>query len=242
MKYVLDVHVHTISSGHAYSTVMDYVGEAQKKGLQLMGLSDHGPAMRGAADIFHIGNQIVIPEMIDGIHVLKGVEANVIDFNGEIDIQKRYLEKLDFVIASIHDVCITPGTEMENTKMMIATMKNQPLVDIIGHSGNPRVPINLKEFVMAAGEYDKIIEINNSSFTNASRSGSKDRCEEIAGYCKEFGVKVIAGSDSHFHTSLGVLDIAQKTIETAGISDEFVMNTSVEKFINDLKQRRNRIK
>lgn len=238
MKYVLDVHVHTVSSGHAYSTVMDYVREAKIKGLPMMGLSDHGPAMPGASNVFHIGNQIVIPEVVEGIRILKGVEANIIDFNGSIDIHERYLEKLDYVIASIHDVCITPGSELENTKMIIETMKNQALVDIIGHAGNPKVMIDLKEFVLAAGEHNKIIEINNSSFTNMSRQGSKERCEKIAAYAKEFGVKVIAGSDSHFHTALGVLEIAQKTIETAGIADEFVMNISTEKFIADLKERR----
>lgn len=238
MKYQLDVHVHTVSSGHAYSTVMDYVREAKLKGLPMMGLSDHGPAMPGASNVFHIGNQIVIPETVEGVRILKGVEANVIDFDGAIDIHQRYLEKLDYVIASIHDVCITPGSELENTKMMIATMKNQPLVDIIGHAGNPKVMIDLKEFVLAAGEHNKIIEINNSSFTNMSRNGSKERCEKIAAYAKEFGVKVIAGSDSHFHTALGVLDIAQKTIESAGITDDFVMNISPERFIKDLKDRR----
>jgi len=238
MSYKLDVHVHTISSGHAYSTVMDYVGEAKLKGLELFGLSDHGPEMPGAAHIFHIGNQRVIPEVIDGIRVLKGVEANIMDGSGRIDIHQRYLEELDYVIASIHDVCVDASSQVENTKMMIATMKNQPLVDIIGHAGNPRTPIDLKEFVMAAAEYNKIIEINNSSFTSISRSGSKERCEQIAHYAKEFGAKIIAGSDSHFHTSLGVLDIAQKTIEDAGILNDYIMNLSVKKFLSDLKDRR----
>lgn len=238
MKYVLDVHVHTVSSGHAYSTLMDYVREAKLKQLELIGISDHGPEMPGAGHIFHIGNQRVIPQVVEGIRVLKGVEANIMDANGCIDIHDRYLQELDYVIASIHDAIITPGTALENTKMMIETMKNQPLVDIIGHAGNPKVPIDLKEFVMAAGEYNKIIEINNSSFTSNSRSGSTKRCAEIARYAKEFGVKVIAGSDSHFHTALGVLDTAQEMIENAGILDDYVMNTSAEKFIADLRIRR----
>lgn len=238
MKYVLDVHVHTVSSGHAYSTLMDYVREAKLKQLELIGISDHGPEMPGAAHIFHIGNQRVIPKVVEGIRVLKGVEANIMDTKGNIDIHDRYLQELDYVIASIHDAIVTPGTVLENTKMMIETMKNQPLVDIIGHAGNPRVPIDLKEFVMAAGDYNKIIEINNSSFTSNSRSGSTERCAEIARYAKEFGVKVIAGSDSHFHTALGVLDTAQEMIENAGILDDYVMNTSAEKLIADLRARR----
>lgn len=238
MTYVLDVHLHTISSGHAYSTVMDYVREAKIKTLELIGVSDHGPAMRGAADIFHIANQVAIPEVVEGIRVLKGVEANIIDFNGAIDIEDRFMERLDYAIASIHDVCITPGSELENTKMMISAMKNQSLVDIIGHAGNPKVPIDLKEFVLAAVEYNKIIEINNSSFIGMSRAGSKERCEQIARYAKEFGAKVIAGSDSHFHTALGILDVAKKTIEDAGIEEGYIMNLSTQKFIEDIRSRR----
>ena len=238
MKYVLAVHVHTISSGHAYSTLMDYVREAKVKELDLIGISDHGPEMPGASHIFHIGNQRVIPDVVEGIRVLKGVEANIMDAHGSIDIHERYLRQLDYVIASIHDAIVTPGSQLENTKMMIATMKNQPLVDIIGHAGNPRIPIDLKEFVLAAGEYNKIIEINNSSFTSLSRSGSTERCAEIARYAKDFGVKVIASSDSHFHTALGVLDTAQVMIENAGIVDEKVMNLSADKFMEDLRARR----
>lgn len=238
MNYILDIHTHTISSGHAYSTVMDYVQEGMKKKLEAIGFSDHGPAMPGAADVFHIANQVVMPDYIEGIRILKGVEANIIDAKGTIDISLDFLKRLDYVIASFHDICLTPGSEVENTKTMIATMKNQPLVDIIGHPGNPKVPINMKEFVLAAGEYNKIIEINNSSFTNSSRMGSKERCQQIAHYAKAFGVKVIAGSDAHFHTALGVLDTSIQTIENAGIETEKIMNLSLEKLLADLANRR----
>ena len=36
MKLVADCHFHTISSGHAYSTINEYAKEASDKGLELI--------------------------------------------------------------------------------------------------------------------------------------------------------------------------------------------------------------
>ena len=43
MKDLLDVHTHTIASGHAYSTVREMITMAKARGLALVGLSEHGP-------------------------------------------------------------------------------------------------------------------------------------------------------------------------------------------------------
>lgn len=45
MKFVLDAHTHTIASGHAYSTLLENVNYAAEKGLELIGITDHAPAM-----------------------------------------------------------------------------------------------------------------------------------------------------------------------------------------------------
>ena len=68
------------------------------------------------------------------------VEVNIMDYDGTLDIPDKILRNLDFVIASLHDVCIEPGTRDENTRSLLSAMEN-PLVDIIGHSGNSVFPI-----------------------------------------------------------------------------------------------------
>lgn len=236
MDFILDIHLHTIASGHAYSTLMEYVNEAPNRGIELLGFSDHGPAMPGGPHLFHIGNQRILPRIINGVKILRGVEANVIDFDGGIDIPEGHLDELDYVIASLHDVCLTPKNELENTKAIINAMKN-PKIDVIGHPGNPRFPILCKEFVEAAAEYDKIIEINNSSFEGKSREGSDVRCEKIAEYAKEYKVKVISGSDSHFFLSLGNFVYSKKLIDRVGIEEKYIMNLSVEKLVKHLNKK-----
>ncbi len=45
MLDILDIHTHTVASGHAYNTIYEMAQSASRKGLALLGISDHGPAM-----------------------------------------------------------------------------------------------------------------------------------------------------------------------------------------------------
>ncbi|WP_027631998.1 phosphatase [Clostridium hydrogeniformans] len=233
MKWVLDTHTHTYVSGHAYSTLMENIQYAKKQGLEILGVTDHGPKMPGGPNIFYFGNLKVIPREVEGITILKGCEANIIDFNGNLDIPLIIQEnRLDIIIASLHDVCITPGTLEENTNALLGAMDNK-FVDIIGHPGNPSFPIDEELVVRKAKEMDKIIEINNSSFR--SRPGCEENCLNIARLCKKYNVRVIMGSDSHFCTEIGVLDKAYSLLQKVDMPDELIMNTHKYKIIEYLK-------
>ena len=43
--YPVDLHMHTVASTHAYSTLHDYIAEAKRKGIKLFAITDHGPDM-----------------------------------------------------------------------------------------------------------------------------------------------------------------------------------------------------
>ena len=53
---VLDVHTHTIASGHAFNTMNEMIKAAQSKELKLIGIADHAPNMPGSAHKFHFLN------------------------------------------------------------------------------------------------------------------------------------------------------------------------------------------
>ena len=40
MKILLDVHTHTVASGHAFSTLQEMVRTAADKGLQILGITE----------------------------------------------------------------------------------------------------------------------------------------------------------------------------------------------------------
>ena len=86
VRLVADLHVHTLASGHAYSTVTEIIDAAAQKGLEAIALTDHGPAMPGGPHRYHFGNLFVLPDKDKGVEVLRGVEANIVDSDGTLDL------------------------------------------------------------------------------------------------------------------------------------------------------------
>lgn len=234
MKYVVDTHTHTIVSGHAYTTLLENVQEASNIGLKVLGTTEHGPSMQGAPDLMYFRNFKVIPRKLKGVILLNGCEANIIDFNGMIDIPDYIQKRLDIIIASLHDICIKPSTREENTKALLKVMEN-PYVDILGHIGNPSFPIYEEEVVKTAKEKNVLIEINNGSFI--SRKGSEKTCRKVATLCKEHNVNVILGTDSHFCSQIGRFPKAEEMLKDIGFPEELIMNTNEEKILKYLKKK-----
>ncbi len=238
MRFVADLHIHTVASGHAYSTVLEIANAAADRGLAMIALTDHGPAMPGGPHPYHFSNQLSMPAEICGVRVLKGVEANVMDRDGTLDLDEARLAKMDIVLAGLHTLCAPYGTEAENTAMMINAMKN-PWVDAIVHPGNPEYLIDEETVVKAAVEYGVALEINNSSLT-FSRKGSIPHCDHIAGLAKRYGCRIMVGSDSHFAYSVGDFGAAAELLAKHGITADQVLNTSVEAIMAHLGRRKNR--
>ena len=229
MKLVADLHVHTISSGHAYSTLGEYVKQAKKIGLEAIAITDHGPAMPGGPHYYHFSNMRMIPREIEGIKILRGVEANIINEQGEIDLSEAEIKwgELDIVMVAMHPrVGYENQGEDKNTEVLIKALQN-PYVNVIAHPGNPRFPIKVKETVAAAKEKGVLLEVNNSS--NLSRPGSYDQCLAFAREVKRIDWKVLVGTDSHIAPMLGVFDDSFKLIKEAGLTEENIVNTSWEK-------------
>lgn len=228
MDLLIDVHNHTIVSGHAYSTIQEIAAEASRKGLKMIGITDHGPAMPGAFSSSFIGNLSILPDFIYGVEVLRGVEANILDQSGKLDVPERRLKRLDVIIAGLHDACVRPWDTKGNTLALINAMENK-YVDIIAHPGNPAFQIDKEAVVLKARETNTLIEINNGSFYSKSRFGSKDNCYEIARLCKKHEVSIIVGSDSHFSFEVGRFDRAIKLLEDVQMPEELIINTSADK-------------
>lgn len=237
MKLVADLHIHTTASGHAYSTLREIAAAAAEKGLQMIAMTDHGPSMPGAPHVYHFGNLHVLPPTIYGVEVLKGIEANIIDYEGNIDLPARYYKRMDLIMAGFHVACYPGGTVEQNTRAMIKAMQN-PHVDIIVHPGNPEYPINKLEVVKAAVKYNTLLEINNSSLT-VSRKGSFENCRNIARLAKEVGAKVVVGSDAHIDFDVGNFTTSLKIIKETGMTEEDVLNSSLER-INDYFRKKGR--
>lgn len=238
MKLVADCHFHTISSGHAYSTVYEYAKEASQKGLELIGMTDHGPNMPGGPHKYHFQNLKVIPDFICGVEIYKGIEANIIGFGGELDAAGTIPEEMDIVISSFHSPCLKPSTKKENTQAIIKSMENK-YVNIIGHPDDSRIAIDYDELAKAASEYGVLIEVNNSSLKpTAFRLNAEENYKKLLEECYKYKVYVIINSDAHIHTDIGESGEALDVIEKSGFPEELVANTDLVKLKQMLGLRR----
>lgn len=198
----------------------------------MVAITDHGPLMPGGPHPYYFGNQRVLPGEIEGVRLLKGVEANIINEQGELDLEKYYLERLDIVLAGFHTRCFPSNDHNACTKALLNVMDN-PFVDIIVHPGNPEFPVDYEKVIQKAADKGIPLEINNSSFCG-SRRGSEDNCRSIARMMAAAGGPVSIGSDAHFAWDVGKFDIALETIMEAGIKEEQILNTSVNKIMEYL--------
>jgi putative hydrolase len=233
MKIIADMHTHTIASGHAYSTVNEMVLEARRKGLNAFAVTDHGPALPGGPHLYHFGAMRFIPSWINGVRVLRGVEANITGPDGTIDMPEPYLARLDFVMAGLHEGLgfDNQGSD-RNTGALLGAMAN-PRIKAIAHSGNPEFPVDLEELVKGSINTGTALEINNASLS-ISRRGSRANCEQLADLIARYGTPVIIGSDAHIAQGVGEFRDAVALLEKAGIPAEQVVNSSMERLLTFL--------
>jgi len=99
IKTELDVHTHTIASGHAFSTLQEMAKAASDKGLKLLGITEHSSGIPGSCDPIYFRNLHVVPRQMYGIELLLGAEINILDTAGHLDMDEFYLQKLDLRIA-----------------------------------------------------------------------------------------------------------------------------------------------
>lgn len=226
-KLEADLHVHTVASGHAFSTVKELVDYAAVMKLRMLGITDHGLNMPDGPHLYYFYKLLELPRYINGVELLKGVEANIIDANGTLDMPPALLEEFDLVLAGFHNETGYSINSVEhNTRAMIAAINN-PYVHIIAHPGNPEYPVDIEKVVYAANQAGKALEINNKSFQN-TRAGSGPRCFELAKIAARTNTFVAINSDAHSCFELAACADAFKTAHSAGIKPTQVLNTSVE--------------
>ena len=224
MSILMDMHTHTMASGHGYSTLKENIEAAKAKGLKALGLSEHGPAMPGGPHIYFLSNYRCIPRQYGDLKLFCGVEANICDYRGGLDVDEDILAKMDYVIASMHVQCCRPGSITENTKASILAMKN-PYVKVLGHPDDSRYPIDRKELVLAAKEAEVAIEINNSSLNpRAARIGGRENIKELFYWCNEYKVSVLLGTDSHICYTVGDFTETLQIVEELKFPKELILN------------------
>jgi len=204
-----DIHTHSAYSD-GVGGIGDNVAAAELRGLSLLGISDHSHYLTGRAFNRYIREVRRWGEE-SGITVLAGIEANI-THNG-VDVAAGMVEKLDYVIASVHLWLDDPEEYVELVKGALLDES----VDVIGHFGAsfPHIGYpdeeSLRELIELAEASGKTFEIS-----------SRYRVPDISFIreCIRRGVKLVFASDAHRPRDVGSVSWSERVFKKAGGTKE----------------------
>ncbi|SHH17821.1 PHP domain-containing protein [Tepidibacter thalassicus] len=236
MNVIADYHTHTVYS-HGKGSIEDNVKVAISKGLKTIGISDHGYKHMGFGikyrDIPKMREEIdYLREKYPNINILMGIEANILDEDGNIDVDDKVRKYFDYIMAGYH-FGSTPTKLIKgslnhfinlvgplkkfaikyNTNAVVNAMKKNDIF-IITHPG-AKAMIDLVEVAKVAKETNTALEIN-------SRHGHLT-IEELK-LIKDIGVKFAIGSDAHEPESVGNFIDGIYRAKKAGVDIKSIIN------------------
>ncbi|TES83317.1 MAG: PHP domain-containing protein [Hadesarchaea archaeon] len=222
MPAKFDFHTHTLYSDGA-GTVASMVEAAEARGLKAVALTDHGfelsmgiPREKLAPMLQDIG----IAREDAGIQVLAGLEANVVDEWGTIDVDDESIRKLDILLVAIHKLGeARDPSELARDYLRRATNAiERHKFDVFVHPfyfhhylAPHLLPEDLEDFVRLAAGHEVAIEINIKYRTPD---------EEFLRLCLREGVKLSVGTDAHTAGEVGRVDWALGVLRRVGARRE----------------------
>ena len=229
-------HSHTTWSDGTAS-LEEMAEKAKSMGLKYMGLSDHSQAAfyANGLDEVRLARQHeevqALNRKMKGFRIYHGMECDILP-DGSIDLNDEWLEKLDFIIGSIHSQFNM--TEEEMTDRVCKAIAH-PKMTIYGHATGRlllnREPfqIDLNRVIEAAKEHNKVIEIN----ANPNRL---DLDSIWARKAKDVGVLLSINPDAHSTNGLEDIRYGIGTARRAWVEKKHVLNSrsgkALEKLLN----------
>ncbi|HEU5170922.1 MAG TPA: DNA polymerase/3'-5' exonuclease PolX [Gemmatimonadales bacterium] len=233
------LHCHTTYSDGS-NTVEELARACQAAGYAYVGLTDHSQTAAYAGglrpeDLARQADEVdAVSAKLGGIRVLKGIEADIL-VDGRLDYEDRVLERLDFVIASVHSRFNLGEREM--TARMLAAMDN-PYVTIIGHPTGrlllSRDPygIDLDAVFEKAAACGVAMEINADPHR-------LDLDWRVLRRARERGVTISIGADAHNAAGIANVEYGIGMARKGWLGPEDVLNTRpVDGFLAFARARR----
>ena len=230
-----DLHMHTVASD-GRNTVAEMAQAAKSLGYKYICITDHSQSSTIANGLSPerlvalIDEVREVDQQVGGIKIWVGSEVDILS-DGSLDYEDELLERLDFVVASIHSGL---GKDLKtNTDRTIAAI-HSPYVNLVGHPTgrmiNSRKPMTLdiEAICRAAAETGTALEINASTY----RLDLKDQHARLA---RDLGVTIAICCDAHGPERFDQMRYGVMTARRAGLRKEQVLNTrtarQVEAFV-----------
>ena len=223
---LLDIHTHSIASGHgSLDTITDMARAAAAASLDILGISDHGPATPGSGKSSYFRNLHLSDRRRFGVTLLYGVELNILNEVGDVDLDDDLIGTLDYALISMHPDTFRSGSTASNTQAYINAM-HHPRVRFLGHPDDGRFPVDYEHLLSVAKESHVFPELNNASLMpQAFRKNGLHNSVKILEICKRLRLPVLLSSDSHGTSHLGDMRYILPLLEECGFPPELVINS-----------------
>jgi len=233
------LHCHT-SYSDGSNTVEELALACKDAGYDYLGVTDHSQAAAYAGglrpeDLMRQADEIdQVNGRLDGFRVLKGIEADILQ-DGRIDYEERVLERLDFVIASVHSR-FNMG-EKEMTARILSAMDN-PFLTIIGHPtgrlllARDPYPVDMDAVIEKAADTGVALEINADPHR-------LDLDWRLLRRARDRGVAISIGADAHSIAGLGYVEFGIGMARKGWLEAEDILNARpVGEFVAYARRRR----
>lgn len=226
---LIDLHTHSISSGHGSTdTITDMAKTAANVGIQILGISEHGPATAGSVKPSYFRSLKLASRNRFGVQILYGAEVNIITPSGKLDLEDDVLACLDYALVSIHPPTLTPYEHRDLTHAYVNAMEH-PKVKFLGHIDDARFPVDFERLLVIAKEKGIYPEINNGSLMpDAYRKGGQENCRKILEICKRLELPVLLSSDSHGAKNIGNVEYVLPLLEEYSFPEHLIINNQPE--------------
>lgn len=239
MEFIGDFHTHTCASTHAYSTVTENAKWASEHGIKFLGVTDHGIEMEDAPHLWHFYNLRVLPDELCGVRIIRGIEANIKDEKGTLDIYEEGLYRcLHWINVSMHYPIMKPSTKENHTRAYLGVLQN-PHVDVICHSESEQYDYDFEAVAKECANQGKLIEVNVSRLWRHKTSWS--RYTQILEACEKHGTSIVVNSDAHFYTAIGDFDRAKELLTETGFPENLIFNIDENRILTYLRNKHGNI-
>jgi len=237
MEIIADMHTHNGEvCDHATGSIEEMLFRASELGLFAIANTDHGPGFYfDSSDTQYFLKNLEHPKTLYGVRLFCGVEANICDYFGQLDMETDDLKQLDWVIASMHSGFYPFGSSAENTGAYLNALEN-PAVDCLGHIARAHYDVDYEQVVKRAKEKGKTIEINNHTFDY--QDTDLDKCRKIAGICVKYELPIVVSSDAHTVDETGMFPHCIKFLESVDFPESLIINADVERLLRFVDERK----
>jgi DNA polymerase (family X) len=234
-----DLHMHsTWSDGHDSIELMAL--GCRDLGYEYCAITDHSPhsaASRNLSvdDVKRQADEIAgVQERVPQLTILQGCEVDILP-DGRLDLPDRVLERLDFVLASLHE---SGGHSPDQLLRRYAAAMRHPLVNLITHPTNRVLPHRSGYDL----DYDRLFETARETGTILEVDGAPahlDMDGSLARRAMAAGVAIAVDSDAHRADLLErQMRLGVMTARRAWIESRHVVNTRPLAEIRDVVARK----